>query len=90
LLLLFVLLPLAATLISTSPAELGEALGDPEVGNSLALTLTASAIATVLVMVTGIPLAYLLARRRFPGRRLVESLIDLPLSFPIPLPGLPC
>lgn len=82
LLLLFVLLPLAATLISTSPAELGEALGDPEVGNSLALTLTASAIATVLVMVTGIPLAYLLARRRFPGRRLVESLIDLPIVIP--------
>lgn len=82
LLLLFVLLPLAAALFSTTPEALAAAVGDPELGQSLTLTFSASAIATGMTLIGGLPLAYLLARTRFRGKRLVESLVDLPVVIP--------
>jgi molybdate/tungstate transport system permease protein len=78
----FVALPLAATLSATTPQAFGETLSDPEVGRSIGLTFLASAIATGLTLVAGVPLAYLLARRRFPAKRLVEGLMDLPIVIP--------
>lgn len=82
LLLLFILLPLAAALFSTTPKALAQAIGDPELGQSLVLTFSASAIATGLTLLGGLPLAYLLARNRFRGKRVVESLVDLPVVIP--------
>jgi molybdate/tungstate transport system permease protein len=81
-LVIFVILPLLSTLFATRPRALFEALMDPVVISSLGLTLYAAAVATVLALVTGVPLAYLLARRDFVGKRLVESLIDLPVVIP--------
>ena len=46
------------------------------------LTFGAAAIATGLAGMGGIPLAYLLARRRFAGKRLVEAVVDLPIVIP--------
>lgn len=82
LLLLFIVLPLAAMLSSTSFGGLQASLQDPEVSSSIRLTLGASALATALAVLTGVPLAYVLARSRFPGKFLVESLIDLPVVIP--------
>ena len=48
----------------------------------IALSLQVSALATVLALVIGVPLAWLLARRRFPGRDLVEAAVVLPLILP--------
>ncbi len=82
LLVIFVVLPLVSTLLSTTPADFIKSFGDPEVLQSIALTFGAAAIATALAMVTGIPLAYLLARRKFKGKRLVEAIINLPVVIP--------
>lgn len=82
LLLLFLLLPLVSMLLSTTPHGFLIAFTDPEVLHSIILTFTAAAIATALAFVTGIPLAYLLARRRFAGRHLVEALVNLPVVIP--------
>lgn len=82
LLVLFVLLPLGSTILAASPRALVEALTDPQVLASLRLTFTAAALATLLAAAGGIPLAYLLARRRFPGKRLVEAVVDLPVVVP--------
>ena len=49
---------------------------------SLVLTVVAALITTVVGFVVGVPLAYLLARKEFPGKRAVEGLIDLPIVFP--------
>lgn len=54
----------------------GTALG------ALALSLRVAAVATALVALVGIPAGYLLARRRFPGRELVDALVTLPLVLP--------
>jgi molybdate/tungstate transport system permease protein len=82
LLVLFVILPLATTVLSTTPQVLGETLLDREVLRSLGLTFLAAALATVLALFCGVPLAYLLARRRFWGKQLVEGIIDLPIVIP--------
>ncbi len=82
LLLLFVILPLLSTLLSTTPAEFLKSFGDPEVLKSIGLTFGAALIATLLALVTGIPLAYLLARRSFQGKHLLEAIINLPIVIP--------
>ncbi|MBU0493600.1 MAG: ABC transporter permease [Chloroflexi bacterium] len=82
LLVLFVAWPLLSTILATSPALLWATLTDPEVLASLWLTFYASALATGVALVTGVPLAYLLARYEFPGKGLVTGLIDLPVIIP--------
>jgi molybdate/tungstate transport system permease protein len=82
LLLLFIILPLASTLLGATPEGFWLALTDPEVLRSLGLTFSAAATATGLALLTGVPLAYLLARRQFRGKRLVEALVNLPVIIP--------
>ncbi|HJS47570.1 MAG TPA: ABC transporter permease, partial [Gemmatimonadales bacterium] len=55
---------------------------------SILLTVAAAGAATALGLLGGVPLAWLLARRRFPGRRLVEALLDLPVVVPHPVAGI--
>jgi molybdate transport system permease protein len=48
----------------------------------LLLSLRVAGLATVLVAVVGVPLAYVMARRRFPGRSVLEALLTVPLVLP--------
>ena len=82
LLVAFVVLPLASTVFSTTPQALRDTLADAEVQASIGLTFWAAALATLLTLLTGLPLAYLLARYRFPFKRLVEGVVDLPVVIP--------
>ncbi|NTV36463.1 MAG: molybdenum ABC transporter permease, partial [Anaerolineaceae bacterium] len=82
LLVLFVLLPIISTILSTTPVEFLKSFSDPEVLNSIVLTFGAAAIATALALITGVPLAYLLARRKFRGKRLLEAVVNLPVVIP--------
>lgn len=82
LLLLFVLVPLVATVFATSPSEFGKGVADKGVLTSLWVTFAAAMVATVIAMVLGVPLAYLLARREFWGKSLVQGLVDLPIIIP--------
>jgi molybdate/tungstate transport system permease protein len=88
LLVLFVLGPLLRLLFLASPTTLVEALHDPELRDSIVLTVLTATGATIIGALLGIPLAYLLARRSFPGRRLVQGLIDLPVVIPHPVAGI--
>jgi ABC-type sulfate transport system permease component len=87
LLALFVL-PLFALLRLTSIADLSSVAADPGLRASFAFTAYASSIALALSLVTGIPLGYLLARRAFPGRTIVESVVTLPVVLPHLVGGL--
>ena len=81
-LLAFVLWPLLQTVFSTSPQDLWATIQDPRVRGAIGLTFYASAIATGIALLTGVPLAYLLARHNFPGKGLIQGLIDLPIVVP--------
>jgi molybdate/tungstate transport system permease protein len=87
-LVLFVVGPLLRLLFESSPVALSHALADPELRSSIALTVLTATLATLLGAILGLPLAYLLARRSFPGRRLVQGLIELPVVVPHPVAGI--
>ena len=82
LLVLFVILPLISTILATTPIAFLKSFGDPEVIHSIGLTFGAAAIATFLAMTTGVPLAYILARRNFHGKQLLEAIINVPIVIP--------
>ncbi len=82
LLLLFILVPLLSAIFSSAPATLWQTLHDGEVLASIRLTFLAGMLSVVLGILTGTPLAYLLARRHFRGRELVQALVNLPVLIP--------
>jgi molybdate transport system permease protein len=86
-LLLFFLLPLAAVLVRTPPASLLANLRQPAVQQAIALSLGTACLTTFLAVLLGTPLGYLLARQRFPMRRAVDILVDLPTVLPPAVAG---
>jgi molybdate/tungstate transport system permease protein len=87
-LVLFIVGPLLRLLFFASPESLGAALRDTELRDSIVLTVFTASLATFIAALFGVPLAYLLARRNFPGRRLVQGLIELPVVVPHPVAGI--
>jgi molybdate transport system permease protein len=81
-LLAFLVLPCVALLLRVGLSDVVAALGKPQVVSALLLSLRASALAALLSLVLGTPVAYLLARCRFPGKAIVESIVQLPLVLP--------
>jgi molybdate/tungstate transport system permease protein len=81
---LFIIVPLAKMIFSSATESdiLWKTLLDPEVTGAIGLTLFAALISTIIGFVLGVPLAYLLARTEFRGKRLVEGLIDVPIVVP--------
>lgn len=82
LLILFIGVPVVRMLVSSDPAVLVETAQEKEVVFSIFLTLRASFWATVAALLAGIPLAYILARKKFKGKKMIEGLIDLPVIIP--------
>jgi molybdate/tungstate transport system permease protein len=88
LLVLFIVGPLLRLLFLATPQSLGQALHDRELLASIGLTLGTATAATLIGALLGVPLAYLLARRRFRGRRFVEAIVELPVVVPHPVAGI--
>jgi len=80
--LLFLIAPLVGMFISVKSPELFSTLTDNAVRSSILRTLLISALATIAASLLAIPLAYLLARRTFPLKGVVEAIIDLPIVIP--------
>lgn len=81
-LVLFVVAPLIKLILATSFSELSETAIDKEVLASIRTTITAAFFAVAVSSISGIPLAYFLARKRFPGRSILLAIIDLPIIIP--------
>lgn len=79
---LFLLLPLATMTLSVSPKQLYTTLIEEEVWHALVLSITSGLWSTFFGLLFGVPLAYVLARHRFPGKRIVNGLVDLPIVIP--------
>ena len=76
------MLPLAGLLIRAPWTTLPQRLTEPGVLAALRLSLLTATLATLVCLLLGVPLAWLLARARFPGRRLVRALVTVPLVLP--------
>lgn len=86
--LLFLLVPVVALILQVAPARVGAALISPPVRQAISLSVTTTAATTILAVLAGTPLAYLLARHRFAGRGFVDTLIDLPMILPPAVAGI--
>jgi len=84
----FILLPLMDMVTAPSLSMLKETLKDRDVVRSIWLSMYTSGSAALISFVFGTPLAYLLARTHFRGKRWVESIIDLPIVIPHPVVGI--
>jgi molybdate transport system permease protein len=86
--LLFLTLPVVAIFVDTGPLDLLSSLGDEGALEALRLSLECSAIAVGVIVIVGTPAAYLLATRRFPGRTVIVTLVELPLVLPPAVAGI--
>jgi molybdate/tungstate transport system permease protein len=84
----FILLPLIEMMTSPTLSVLKETIMDRDVVRSIWLSLYTAGSAALISLVFGTPLAYLLARREFRGKRLTETIIDLPIVIPHPVVGI--
>lgn len=78
----FLVLPMVALLVRAPWSTLPEQLLSAEVGQALRLSLVCASSATAVCLVLGVPLAWVLARADFPGRRLVRAVVTVPLVLP--------
>jgi molybdate transport system permease protein len=86
---IFLGLPIAVLIARAAlGGSFGAALASAAVLDALVLSLATTAASLVITVILGAPLAFLLARRRFLGSSLVETLVDLPIVLPPSVAGL--
>ena len=79
---LFLGVPLASLLLHESPEALWSSMQQPEVFLALQLSLVTTCVSTLLAVLFGLPVAYVLARMQFPGRKFLETLVTIPTVLP--------
>lgn len=79
---LLIVLLIAADLMFTSFADFRDALLKPEIQAAFRLTILSCTVAAMMSLWVGTPLGYLLSRYKFPGRWLVDTLVDIPVVLP--------
>jgi len=88
---LIVVLPLSALVFkaaSLGPAEYWSIVSSPRAVASYRVTAFSALIATLFNLVFGLALAWVLTRYRFPGRRIIDAMVDLPFALPTAVAGI--
>jgi molybdate transport system permease protein len=78
----FVILPVLALFVRAPWGQLGDTLSGVGASTALRLSLEVSLAATAISLLVGVPLAWVLARGTFPGRRVLRALVVLPIVLP--------
>jgi molybdate transport system permease protein len=84
----FLALPIVALFTEVPLRDVPDLLSDPFVRDAIEVTVRTNAVANVIIILFGTPTAYLLATRRFRGRILVVTLVELPLVLPPAVAGI--
>lgn len=87
LMVLFLVVPVVTSLAS-SASGLPTALTDPRTLSAIWTSFYCAFIATLFVLILGVPFAYLFVRKEFPGKRIVDSFIDMPILMPHNVAGI--
>jgi molybdate/tungstate transport system permease protein len=85
---LFIMVPLLQMLFEPSWEIMTESIVDPDIQKAIWLSIYSSGLAAFISFIIGTPFAYLLARKSFLGKQLVEGIIDLPIMIPHPVIGI--
>lgn len=84
---LYLALPVVALFFRITPDLFFSSLSDPEVKSALILSISTSFVSLGIVILVGTPFAYFHSRSAYPGKILVDTLIDLPLVLPPAVAG---
>jgi len=84
---LYLFLPILAVFLRITPEQFFQTLQDPNVISALWLSLFTTAITLTIVILIGTPFAYFHSRYSYPGKVIVDTLIDLPLVLPPAVAG---
>jgi molybdate transport system permease protein len=84
----FLVLPIVGIFFHTTPGRVLSQLSNPVVDDAFVVTVKTSLVAQALILLFGTPTAYLLATRRFFGRSLAVTLVELPLVLPPTVVGI--
>src|SRR5580765_93475 len=84
----FLVLPIVAIFVHVPPGTLIDQLSNPVVHDALIVTLKTSLVAQGLILLFGTPLAWCLATRRFRGRSVLVTLVELPIVLPPAVAGI--
>ncbi len=85
---LFIGIPLVSLLFHESPALVWSEMMQPDVFQALQLSLLTTTLSTLVAILFGLPVAYMLTRTHFPGRAFLETLITLPTVLPPVVAGI--
>jgi molybdate transport system permease protein len=86
--LVFLVLPVVAIFLQVPPGDLVSSLGDPAARDALRLSVQTTLSALAIVLAVGTPAAWALATRRFRGREVLVTLVELPLVLPPAVAGI--
>jgi molybdate transport system permease protein len=78
----FISLPMIALILWTANENAWRAMSTPEAREALLLSIRTTSVSMVIIVLVGTPAAYVLARAEFPGKRVIDSLIDIPAVLP--------
>ena len=84
---LFITLPIAAVFLRIDPNQVNVQLQNPVIIQAIKLSLYTSAFATLIAFVLTVPTAYFMATRKFPGKAIIDTIIDLPIVLPPAVAG---
>lgn len=79
---LLIVLMLLADASFTTPGHLFKALANPEIRYSTKLSLLSCTLTTILALWVAVPTGYLMSRYNFPGKRIVDAILDVPIVLP--------
>ncbi|NYT01968.1 MAG: molybdate ABC transporter permease subunit [Methanosarcinales archaeon] len=85
---LFIALPVASLFVRSYSGITLQTVQNPMVREALVLSLATSGLATLVAVIMGTPIGYINARYGYPGRELIDSLIDLPVVLPPAVAGI--
>jgi molybdate transport system permease protein len=84
---LFISLPILAVFLRLNPSQASSQLQNPQILNAIFLGLLTSVAATVASFIFAVPTAYVLATRKFPGKAVLDTLMDIPMVLPPAVAG---
>ena len=87
-LVIFLVVPLAALVLRLSPASLLAHLFQPQVAQAIALSMATTSMTLLVTLLIGTPAGYVLGRKEFRGRQIVDTLVDLPMVLPPAVAGI--
>ncbi len=85
---LFLLLPCLSLLLRVPTSEFMDSIANPQVTQAMMLSGVTTGVTTLITALAGTPVAFLLARKRFAGKTVLDTLIDLPILLPPSVAGI--